>query len=242
MAVAFNCNKDSLWCMAREVEAMSAGTQIAIACAVVVASAWSAWGQEEVGRPKILAALGLLQQTELVVDSAFLGRATPTPFRLTLPASEGVTVSANPEVDGALVVINFTTQDGRLAETVLLTEGTTPVVPPMERAFAMANSLVFQSFPNFRTRWPTAQIAGFGPMTVGDMPAVQLVGTFETPEGAPLVFRHVGILPNDQPETLVAFIAISPDIIPVPNNAALDESYSGWMLQTFEVLRTEAPN
>lgn len=187
---------------------------------------------ERPGRPNLLAAVGLLEQAPFSVDEKSLGKPVSTPFSLILPSSQSVGVRTQTDVEGAILAVEFGTVAGAFVESAVFTAAQVSAGPDEQRLFAMANLLVLKSFPSLAENFPDARIAGFGPVDLGDVPAVQLVGTYTGPNETPVVFRHVGFLPGDSDDVVVALVNIAATAMPVPNNEALDDTYTGWLLDS----------
>lgn len=215
---------------------------IGLAALALSLAAGGAAAQQEtdsVSRPTFLAAMGLLDSERVTVDEALVGKPVEAAFSVSLPTSQQIDVVAKTDMPGALFGVDFGTKAGIFAESIAFTPARIDFGPPEQRAFAMANLLVLRAFASLKDSWPDAQMLGFAPIEIGGMPAVHLYGTFTGPSETQLVFRHVGFLPEDREETIVALATISPAIIPVTNNASLDDTFSGWTLDSLAFLPVE---
>lgn len=192
--------------------------------------------EDVVPRPSFLQLMGLMQTAPLEVSSEALGRPVPTPFAVTVPSAQDVVAEIQTGPSGPLATVEFRDSAGRLVESVVFTEATVEAGTPEARAFAMANLLVLRSFAQLAEQRPEAQMLAFSPVEIGDVPAVQLVGTFLSDDGATIFFRHVGFLPEGRENVLVVLCNIAPHLISVRSPRELEDTYSGWMLKALEFL------
>lgn len=185
-----------------------------------------------ISRPSFQHAMGLLRTEPFRID------APGVSFEALLPMTDEVQARINPEAEASLALVEFAGPGNTFLETVLFASAKVAAGTATERAFGLANLLVLRTFPRLKETFPDAQILGFSPLTVGDTPAVQVVGTYTHDKLGPAVFRHVGLMPEGRDDVLLALISVSAVRMPARNAAELENTYSGWMLRqvTFDDL------
>lgn len=208
--------------------------------------------QEAPGRPGILAATGLLQTETLELPAT----EDAPGLALEISTSQRVEAGVITQTDdpSVIAVIQFTTGEGSVVESLVLTTASVTTGDPEDRRFALANLLVLRSYPALAQRSEGAQLIGFGPLP-GGAPgapgdplapvrpdAVHSIGTFTGPAGEPLFFRHVGMVVPGRERAVIALATINTDLMPVRNEADLADTYSGRALDSLRFLPAADPD
>jgi hypothetical protein len=216
--------------------------------------AWPGAAQEApLGRPGLLAATGLLQTERLDLPA----RNGLPALSVDVPVSSQVTPQVVTETDDPSVraVIQFRTEpEGRVIESLVLTEARIEAGPVETRRFALANLLVLRTFPAIAQRSDDARLIAFGPVDrerAGDVgartdldppDAVESIGTISGDTGETLLVRHVGLLFPDREEAVIALVTIDTTRLPIRGNADIHDSYSGRTLDSLRFLPSEPSN
>ena len=210
----------------------------ALAACLALAPAARAQDDDGLARPKLLAAMGLLETEEAVVR-----HPVAPDFSLEIPSSGEVRVEridVPPEQEDVVASWEFRTGGQGAVETLTLTIARIDPAEPVLRQFAMANLLVLRSYAEIARRFPGARLIAFGPVPRDDaLTAVQTVGNFETEDGRNLVFRHVGLMEEGREEALVAIVNIDPERMPIRNDAELVDTYAGRALDSLRLVTEE---
>ncbi len=205
---------------------------------VALAPAARAQQDDGLARPKLLAAMGLLETEEALVR-----HPVAPDVSLDIPSSDEVRatrVDVPPEQEDVAASWEFTAEGRGVVETLTLTIARIDPAEPLLRQFAMANLLVLRSYAEIARRFPGARLIAFGPVPRDDaLTAVQTVGNFEMEDGRNLVFRHVGLMEEGREQALVAIVNIDPDHLPMRNDAELVDTYAGRALDSLRLVAEE---
>ena len=208
---------------------------LATALSLAMAPVVHAQQDDDLARPKLLAAMGLLEAAEATVRHP----AAPD-FTIALPGSDDVRVERLDVPEGQTDVLaswEFRAEGVGVIETLTLTMARVDPAERVLRQFAMANLLVLRSYAEIARQFPGARLLAFGPvMRDDDLSAVQAIGNFATEDGRRLVFRHVGLMDEGRAEALVAIINIDPERMPVRNDAEVLDTYAGRALQSLRLV------
>ncbi|MEO1680804.1 MAG: hypothetical protein AAFU80_21875 [Pseudomonadota bacterium] len=199
---------------------------------------------EPLSRPNLMTAMGLVEIESVEVSTDAGGAPLPFTLSLDLPTADGLRIVPQdvPEDEGTVLAgFDFVTEDGVLAETLLLTRAQVEIADPEARKFAMANLLVLRAFPALRESYPDARMIGFGPIERDDdLVAVQMVGSFTTGESAQIVFRQIGLMDDGSEDVIIAIIYVNTALLPVRNPADIANTYGGVATDSLRLTLSDA--
>lgn len=191
--------------------------------------------QDLPSRPGMLAAVGLITYETVTLEH----EGYPV-MEISLPSSDEVTARIQdvPEdADDVIAAFEFVTETGVMAESLVLTPARIAPADPETRRFAMANLLVLRSFPPLGRTFDDAQLLAFGPL---DPPegflGTQMLGTFTSPDGAPIFFRHVGLMLEDTDASMVAIVNTNAGLLPVRTENDMTDTFSDLALRSLTIV------
>lgn len=179
---------------------------------------------------------GLVVGKKFVVDAAYgeaQGRPVPTPFELIVPTSDDFRTLLDNKPKGGFAKFTFATPDNGFIENMHLVEFNLPVETPDQRLPKLAKMLSEQGFAAAVQGFENPDLKGSRAITIGQLPAVEVIGTYVDPANGPMYLRLVGVPHPALPHGVFAIMNIHAQRQPVQNPDGLAETLSGKAMGSF---------
>ena len=163
------------------------------------------------------------------------------PFALEIPVRNDIELIADGRPDGGIVKFTFATKDSegrKFVENFHVVNATFPIpegsVDPMPiRLQTAAKALAQSAFPTAVKGFTDAKVISSREISVNDMRAAEVLGTYTDPVNGPMVLQMVAIPHPNRAESYFVLHNISRTLVPMDGPKRLPETLGGRVLSSF---------
>ncbi|NIZ61050.1 hypothetical protein DL239_08685 [Sedimentitalea sp. CY04] len=163
------------------------------------------------------------------------------PFALEIPVRRDIELIADGRPDGGLVKFTFATkapEGRRFVENFHVANATFPIpegsIDPMPiRLRTAAQALAHSAFPNAVKGFTNAKVISSREISVNNMRAAEVLGTYTDPVNGPMILQMVAIPHPDRAESYFVLHNISRTLVPMDGPKRLPETLGGRVLSSF---------
>lgn len=215
----------------------------AIVLAAALAGTPAANAQEASGSVSLnlLSVDGLVVGSTLKIDADYAaehGIEVPAPFSVLIPTADGLLelIEKAPEDSTAFFKMNFATEDLELIENIQFVPFTVEMDDHEVRMLVTAQVMSRAAFDAATAGYAERSLVGVRETTAGDLPAVEVVGTYQDPQLGLIYLRIVGIPNPNGPESVFAVANVVASREPLPSPDDFPRTRGGAAIRHFEYL------